>query len=321
MSRMTDENTIDINAPEFVPEDEFEIGLPDGFGPDDDIFADPESWKGDADVQSKDEGVSQENSDAETDLPTMETTSNADNGQEEATDGNTTPEENAAPHIVKIPVTIDHETKEVEVDIDKDLPTLYQKASATDRAQERLRQNNATLNKMAKLSKALEYDGAEDFYKGTVENLVTQRRNKLVSEGVHSAVADKMARDEYADLLAEIGVTEADFNVENKRDFEAEANELIEAFPEFADGIKAVPNEVIFEATKPGGPSVLEAYKAYLERNEKAELAKLRKENSTLKQNAEAAARAPVRGVASGGATDTSPEDPFLKGLMTDDNW
>ena len=42
------------------------------------------------------------------------------------------------------------------------------------------------------------------------------------------------------------------------------------------------------------------------------ELERLRQENEILRQNAEAASRAPVSG---GGDTDTEPEDLFLRGF------
>ena len=63
------------------------------------------------------------------------------------------------------------------------------------------------------------------------------------------------------------------------------------------------------------GERVLVAYSKYTKKQEKADKARLQKENKTLKQNAEAAKRAPVRGVTKGGAVDDGEEDPFLKGF------
>ena len=45
------------------------------------------------------------------------------------------------------------------------------------------------------------------------------------------------------------------------------------------------------------------------------------KENKTLKQNADAASRAPVRSATQGGATNEAADDPFLKGLLAANVW
>ena len=50
----------------------------------------------------------------------------------------------------------------------------------------------------------------------------------------------------------------------------------------------------------------------------KAEADKLRRENRILKQNEASAKQAPVKGVRGGGATDTKPEDDFLRGFNSD---
>ena len=49
-----------------------------------------------------------------------------------------------------------------------------------------------------------------------------------------------------------------------------------------------------------------------------AEAEQLRQENAVLRQNADAANRAPVRGVTGGGDTASRPRGAFLQGLRED---
>ena len=314
-----DENVIMLDAQTSEPDTEFEIGLPDGFGDGDDIFADPSEWKG----STSNEG-SQESDTTESDAPTTEQSAEGNEEQGAETEQlPTTQPEVAAPRKLKFQATIDHQSQDVEID-ESDLPTLYQKAQNLDRAQERQRQGSARLGKMEKLAKALEYTDTDDFYKGTVENLVAQRKNELIAEGVHAAVAERMAQQDYADLMSDVGNTQAaPTNGTPDRNFTGETRELLSKHPELGPG-NPVPQEVVLEAARPGGPSLLQAYESYLQRQKKSEQAEmnaLRKENKTLKQNAEAASRAPVRSATKGGATGVTEEDPFLKGLLSDDIW
>ena len=79
---------------------------------------------------------------------------------------------------------------------------------------------------------------------------------------------------------------------------------------------KQLPVEVIRACTDGKNPKhLMVAYAEYELAQQKAEAEKLRKENEVLKQNAAAAARAPVSGVSGGGATNTVPDDDFMKGF------
>jgi len=299
-----------------VTEDD-EVWLPEGWAPGDDVLADPSTWKGPADAQANEEGTSEEVSEGE--APTTEPV--AGDGQGAKAEAlPTTQKEAEAPRKLKFQATIDHKTEDVEID-ESELPTLYQKAKNLDRAQERTKKASATVGKLEKLAKALEYSDTDDFFSGTVDNLIEQRKNELISEGVHSAVAERMARQDYAELLSDVKVSSVP-----SRDFAAETQELLSAHPELGPS-SPVPNEVVSDAARPGGPTLLQAYENYLakkqasmKKTEKAELDALRKENKTLKQNAEAASRAPVTSALKGGATKEMADDPFLKGFL-DDSW
>lgn len=316
---ITDDDAQEINTTE-----NDEVFMPEGWAEGDDLFADPSTWTGNADAQEGDTGSGGETN-AEEVPPTTEETTDGGNEQEaEAGELPTTQQEAAAPRKLKFQATIDHNTQDVEID-ESELPTLYQKAQNLDRAQERSRQSGATLSKLDKLAKLLEYNDTDDFFKGTVDNLIEQRKNELVAEGVHATVADRIARQDYADLLSDVsGTPSKPATPVPGRDFTAETQELLSKHPELGPA-SPVPNEVVLEAARPGGPTLLQAYESYLSKQktsmsktEKAELEALRKENKTLKQNAEAARRAPVTSAIKGGATKEEADDPFLKGFNSE---
>lgn len=66
------------------------------------------------------------------------------------------------------------------------------------------------------------------------------------------------------------------------------------------------------------GAGLLQAYLNYRERQAVRETEELRQENAVLRQNADAANRAPVRGVTGGGDTASRPRGAFLQGLRED---
>ena len=68
------------------------------------------------------------------------------------------------------------------------------------------------------------------------------------------------------------------------------------------------------------GTNLLTAYLAYREKQTSKAAASLKKENEVLKQNAASAAKAPVKGVTGGGATNTKPQHKLLDGF-DDDTW
>ena len=103
--------------------------------------------------------------------------------------------------------------------------------------------------------------------------------------------------------------TAGDFLMPGKpqRDFDREIAVLRKAHPD----IKELPQEVL-DASVQEDSNVLAAYEQYRNRQLTAEVENLRKENLALKQNAEAAARAPVTAVSSGGSIDGQEIDPFV---------
>lgn len=107
---------------------------------------------------------------------------------------------------------------------------------------------------------------------------------------------------------------------QNKNRFGAEVSAMLELYPELKDKLGRggeIPREVL-EICAKTGVTLRTAYAEYEVRQAKAEIERLRKENQILRQNAAAAAKAPVKGAAAG-SSDTKGKDPFLEGLLSDD--
>ena len=101
-------------------------------------------------------------------------------------------------------------------------------------------------------------------------------------------------------------------SAEPQRDFAAEAEQVRALYPD----LREFPDEVAMDAA--AGVGLLQAYLNYRERQSVREAEELRQENAVLRQNADAANRAPVRGVTGGGDTASRPRGAFLQGLRED---
>ena len=99
------------------------------------------------------------------------------------------------------------------------------------------------------------------------------------------------------------------------RDYAAEVSGLLAAYPELRG--KSLPEEVIAQCVD-SGRSLTAAYTGWLMESINRELKELRAENETLRQNASAAVRAPVRAALSGGSPGGGGSDPFLSGFDAD---
>ena len=94
------------------------------------------------------------------------------------------------------------------------------------------------------------------------------------------------------------------------RDYASEVQALFAARPELRGG--ELPQQVMLDCV--GGKRLTDAYNDYA-KTQRQDAAALRRENRILRQNAKAAAQAPVRGVTRGGSAAAKPEDDFLKGF------
>lgn len=223
---------------------------------------------------------------------------------------------------------IDHEDVDAEID-ESDLPTLYQKATATDRYQQKLAKVNPMMERLERMAKNNGYDtveamlDAQETYdrETAIEKLVREGTPKVIAEDYYDRTYGRPAQQTASvpapEAAAEVVEAKAPVQANNPpaRDFAAEVRELWSMRPDLKG--TTIPSEVAKAAAE--GQNLSLAYFAYEAKQAKATAEQLRQENNTYKQNAATAAKAPVRGVSGGGATNTQPEDPLMRGF--DSGW
>lgn len=283
-----------------------------------------------ADEQEVTEEQTEEESGTEEseEIPTTDSDAeeNVESETEEGEEPTTQTEPEPQSTKIRFDANINHKVQSVEID-QSELPNLYQKAYAADKFRNKLNAKTAELEQAEVVAKILGYDtvkamldAAKKSYEDTeIERLTSEkvhpdiakdtvsRRVREIEEGVNKS--RKQAQEEKAEATEETPQQAEP----GKRDFVPEVAELLEVYPELRG--KKLPKEVVEAAIK--GQRVITAYTKYRNKQDKADKAKLKKENETLKQNAESARRAPVRGVAKGGATNVGADDPFLQGFKS----
>ena len=302
-----------------------DVILPDGWDGEMDFFA----WA--AGEQAADEPLetlpSTEESGTEEseEAPTTGTDAEGDGESEEAVEAElpTTQEQpEEQPGKIRFDANINHKVESVELD-PSELPGLYQKAYAADKYRTKLDAKTKELEQIEVLAKILGYETVTAMVDAAKKSYEDNEIAQLTQEHVHPTVAKDMVSRKVKEI--EDGVlknrkqTKPDTaekedapTKSGERDFKPEVQALLQDYPELKG--KTLPQEVVNEAVTKG-ITLNAAYTKYVQRQTKADLDRLQKENKQLKQNAEAAKRAPVRGVAKGGATGVGAEDPFLAGF------
>lgn len=309
------------NIIEASPEDE-DLMLPDGYGAGDDLFVEPSSWSGDKadELESHDEEDSKGDGAEEAPTTAQETAQDvtgSDNAEAPTTEpaAPTTAQETAetAPNKLKFRAKIDHNEQDVELN-ESDLPGIWQKAQNHDRMQSRLAQQQAQLAGVEQLAKSLGYATVQEMVeKAANAYRDSEVKNLMDSEGVSERVAKAIVEQEMrgrSEVPAQPNPTQA----APARDTKAEVDQLLAVKPELRG--KQMPPEVISAWT--GGKNLLQAYTEYEAGKSRSEAERLRAENNIHKQNAANAAKAPVKSVSSGGATNNKGEDDFMKGFNSD---
>jgi hypothetical protein len=278
-------------------ETEDESFLPDGWQDGDDFFADPSTWSGAAQQTGQSEETQSEEESTEVDMETEEALTT---GEPEETDGQSAEQETEetsgqTEETVKrsriLKLKVNHEDQEVDIEsmTDDELIAALQKSRAFD---------------------ALKDEQAKARYREVY--------HEQVAEGMTPAAAKLVAANEVGGKnypLEDTAEPEKPSNpVAPERNFVAEVEQLKALYPEF----KEMPDEVAKSVAN--GANLLTAYIAYREKQNSKAAASLKKENEVLKQNAASAAKAPVKGVTGGGATNTKPTHDILKGF-DDDVW
>ena len=229
------------------------------------------------------------------------------------------PEEQST--IIRFDANINHRKKSVEID-QSELPEIYEKAYAADKFRKKLNDKNAELEEAEVVSQLLGYSSVKEMLAAAKKSYEDSEVERLVNEKVHPDIAKDTVSRKVREIedkaiknrkpaVEEEETAEESAPKSESRDFRPEVADLLKEYPELHG--KTLPQEVVSEALK--GRPLTVAYTQYIQKQIKAENAKLLKENETLRQNAEAAKRAPVRGVTHGSATQEGPEDPFLRGF------
>ena len=319
----------EYSNPVITPSDEIDPIMPDGWEDGMDLFGEDEADPFEVEANETPAEPAQEATEtpAGDEAPTTEQQEQTEAG--EAEDAPTTEPETVEPEThanrLKFQARIDHEDRDIEIG-EADLPNLYQRAQATDRAQKRMAEMQATMDLATKLAKQMGFDSPDELLRSAEENYRKAEVERLVNDGVHEEVAEMLVSQRMQ--LSELGNANAPAPAAapetaaepaapaeaDARDYQGEITQLLAARPELQG--KQLPDAVVKAAV--GGKSLLHSYLEYEAQQSRAELAKLRKENSVYKQNAAAAARSPVTGVSGGGETDTKPSDPFLQGFSSE---
>ena len=299
----------------------------------------PDGWDGSMDFFEWAEMVSKETDESSSLAQALEEESGTEESEETPTTGTET-EENGesetgngeAPttqtepkdqsNKIKFDANINHKVKSVEID-PSELPDLYQKAYAADKYRSKLNAKNAELEQAEVVAKILGYDSVKAMLDAARDSYENNEIQKLTNENVHPTIAkDTVSRkikevEESVTKNRKAAQPEKAEDLEDTptkaggRDFKPEVADLLQVYPELKG--KTLPKEVVDTALQ--GETLLVAYSKYVQNKTKADNDRLSKENKTLKQNAEAAKRAPVRGTVKGGATGEGASDPFLDGF------
>ena len=258
-----------------------DVMLPDGFGDGDDFFA-PDSWSGNAETEAE-----PADSSAGDDALTMGTEEGGEDQSAAGEDGTGTPDgevQDSGKSARKVRVKVNHEEEEVDIDAmsDEELISHIQKSKAFDAARE-----------------------AEN--KRRYQKVYQDQLDAGMTEALAKMVADHEVGGNYATTETPAAAPSAATD-----DLSADIAQLKALFPDF----QSVPNEVA-QAHASGVPLVT-AYLAYRSRQSDKAAASAQRENKVLKQNATAAAKAPVRGVNGGGQAQPKV-DPMLAAFDADD--
>ena len=293
-----------------TPEEEDAAFLPDGWQEGDDFFADPSTWSGASqktgqsiETQTEEEST-EDGMETEEVLTTDRTEETADQSAEQETEEQSGQTEEPVKRSRILKLTVNHgDPFDFDVDkaTDEELIPLLQKGYAFDAIK-------------AEREKAKD-EQAKARYREVY--------HEQVSEGMTPAAARLVAANEVGGknypledtAEPEKPSTPAPITQQPMpRDFKAEVDQLKALYPDF----KEMPDEVAKAVSN--GTNLLTAYLAYREKQTSKAAASLKKENEVLKQNAASAAKAPVKGVTGGGATNTKPSPGILKGF-DDDAW
>lgn len=287
--------------------DEDEPILPSGWSEGDDIFQ-SDTWTGDdgavdgqADqTDSGDDGTeveTAEDSDPTTAEEDVENSPNDGEGTDDTQSGQTEPTQDASPKTYRL--RVNHQDRDVTLSDDEVIARL-QKSYAWDAMQEQ--------RTKAKF---------KEIYQEQIDAGLTPAAARMVAQNECGGQSFEIGEDgeivEPAGSDTQVQDSQNPDHSVGTKDLAAQIQQVKEIFGDFTE----VPEEVANAVAR--GADLFTAYTAYRLRESNKAAASLKKENEVLKQNAASAARAPVRGVTGGGATNQKKESDFLKGFNSEE--
>lgn len=282
--------------------EEEEALLPSGWQEGNDFF-DMEHWgesaePADEQAEGATDGTVTEEETGTDDAPTMgEEEGVTDQSAAEETEGEPSGQTETAEKPARIlKLKVNHEDREVNITdmTDDDLRTQLQKAAAFD---------------------ALKDEQTKAKYRQIVQDQISAGMTKEIAELVASSACNGKSYTLEDDAPAPEAAPKQEPTTTPAapaRDWNADVARLAQLRPD----VKELPVEV--HQAWLNGEDLVTAYLLHENRALRGSKAAVEKETKVLKQNAASAARAPVRGVTGGGATNTQPESDFLKGFDSD---
>lgn len=289
-------------------ETEDESFLPDGWQDGDDFFADPSTWSGAAQQTGQSEETQSEEESTEVDMETEEALTT---GETEETDGQSA-EQDAVEESGQT-TTSEKRSRILTLTVNHGDPFDFDVDNATNEELQALLQKGYAFDALKAEREKAKDEQAKARYREVY--------HEQVAEGMTPAAAKLVAANEVGgknyplEDTAEPEKPSTPAAITQQpmpRDFKAEVDQLKALYPDF----KEMPDEVAKAVSN--GTNLLTAYLAYREKQTSKAAASLKKENEVLKQNAASAAKAPVKGVTGGGATNTKPQHRLLDGFDSD---
>lgn len=164
----------------------------------------------------------------------------------------------------------------------------------------------------------------QDNYRDAEIKRLTEDPDHPVHPEVAQAIVESRMRENAAKAAAPQQEQKANDGAAapaTQRDFHKEMADLLADRPQLRSELSQggrLPQEVVSKAAG-SGMTLRAAYDEYEAEKAKQDAEKAKQENIILKQNADAKAKAPVKGTAGSGAVDTKVKDPFLEGFLSDD--
>lgn len=310
-----------------TPEDD-DVMLPDGYN-DENIFAEPEGddenifGKEDTLEGFGDEGKGEEDPapEEESEKPEPKEEDGVGAGSEEGSAPAAEHKQEAA-SLFKIKDG-DHDVELKESDI-SDL-YRFKKDHAGDSG--RLQELQAGMDEANNMAKRLGFADfkemlakAQDNYRDAEIKRLTEDPDHPVHPEVAKAIVESRMRENAASATTQQAQKTDASAVPVQRDYRREMATLLGDYPELRESLSKggmVPQEVIRTAVD-RKISLSAAYAEYKAGEVKKEAERMKQENIILKQNADAKAKAPVKGVSAGGHVETKGKDPFLQGFESD---